>query len=215
MQYQISNVFKNRLNRELGGRLVNQGRNLTKVEFERYGQSTMIRYIAGCKEPIYPIGYVQHKNPMAICRGKCRYTPEGRNKMHDNLRINVRLMHQLMSCAYQGVSTEYADNRISRFSAQWGKCAITGRDFTCLADIHCHHIVPVCYGGSDKYQNLVLLLEPVHKLIHAKRQDTINKYLAMLALNENQIRKVNDLRAFAGLTPIYCWYTYTHKGRLI
>ena len=204
MQYQISNVFKNRLNRELGGRLVKQGRNLTKVEFERYGQSTMIRYVAGCREPIYPIGYVQHKNPMAIRRGKCRYTPEGRTKMHDNLRINVRLMHQLMSCAYQGVSTEYADNRISRFSAQWGKCAITGRDFTCLADIHCHHIVPVCDGGSDKYQNLVLLLEPVHKLIHAKRQDTIDKYLAMLVLNENQIRKVNDLRAFARLTPIYC-----------
>lgn len=203
-QYQISNVFKNRLNRELGGRLVDQGRQLTKVELERYGQSTMIRYVAGCKEPIYPIGYVQHKNPMAIRRGKCRYTPEGRKRMHDNLQINIRLMHQLMSGTYQGVSTEYADNRISRFSAQWGKCAITGKDFTCPADIHCHHIVPVCHGGSDKYRNLVLLLEPVHKLIHAIRQDTIDKYLTILALNENQIRKVNELRAFAKLTPISC-----------
>lgn len=46
----------------------------------------MMRYLAGTKEPIYPIGYIQHKNPMAKKRSICSYTAEGRKGLHDNLR---------------------------------------------------------------------------------------------------------------------------------
>lgn len=48
-------------------------------------------------------------------------------------------MIALMKEPLFGRSTELADNRISMFSAQWGKCAVTGKDFLNLRDIHCHH----------------------------------------------------------------------------
>lgn len=167
-----------------------------------YGKSQMLRYVAGADEPIYPIGYVKHKNPMAKKRSICQYTVEGREGLHDNLRINVSLMRQLMRQPLYDRSAEYADNRISLFSAQWGKCAVTGSDFQCVADIHCHHKLQRQNGGSDKYENLVLVLKPVHKLIHATQKDTIDKYLGILQLNNAQRKKLNVFREKAGLFPL-------------
>lgn len=40
-----------------------EGRKLTKTKKERYGSYEMLRYISD--EPIYPVGYVQHKIPMS------------------------------------------------------------------------------------------------------------------------------------------------------
>lgn len=135
----VMTVFTNRLGTQKGSRLTQKGRKLTETEQKRYGKSQMMRYVAGSDEPIYPIGYVQHKNPMARKASICSYTPEGRIGLHDNLRINVRLMHLMIQQSLYGRSAEYADNRISLFSAQWGKCAITGFEFATLEDIHCHH----------------------------------------------------------------------------
>ena len=55
-------VLTNRLKTQTGNRLVKTGRKLTKIEKERYGKSAMIRYVAGSDEPIYPIGYIQHRH---------------------------------------------------------------------------------------------------------------------------------------------------------
>lgn len=107
-----------------------------------------------------------------------------------------------MSQPQYGKSAEYTDNRISLFSAQWGKCAITGKSFEIREDIHCHHKKPKCDGGTDKYANLVLILKPVHRLIHATTEETIQKYLTLLNLNNTQIQKVNKLRELAGNEPI-------------
>lgn len=102
-----------------------------------------------------------------------------------------------------GRNAEYADNRISLFCAQWGKCSVTGREFTILEDIHCHHKIPRGKkGGTDKYRNLTLVLIPVHRLIHATKQDTISKYLNILNLTKSQIAKVNNLRKKAGIAEI-------------
>lgn len=101
-----------------------------------------------------------------------------------------------------GRSVEYVDNRISLFSAQWGKCAITGIEFTSLDSIHCHHITPRSKGGTDKYHNLVLILLPVHKLIHATQESTIAYYLKILNLSEKQLAKVNEYREKAGNAKI-------------
>ena len=94
-------------------------------------------------------------------------------------------------------STEYSDNRISLYSAQWGKCGITGIEFQCLEDIHCHHKMPKQYGGTDRYDNLVLLLPQVHRLIHAADEITIRKYLELLKLDKTQILKLNKYRELA------------------
>jgi len=178
------------------------GRELTKAEKERYGKSKMLRWVRGSGEPIYPIGYVQHKNPMAKKRSICCYTAEGRKGLHDNLEINTTLMSALMCQPLYGRSAEYADNRISLFSAQWGKCAVTGREFLTTEDIHCHHVRPKAKGGGDEYGNLALVLTPVHRLIHATDEETIGLYLKLLNLDKDQLEKLNGFRKKACLKRI-------------
>ena len=198
----VMTVLTSRLKTQTGNRLVKTGRKLTKVEKERYGKSAMIRYIAGSDEPIYPIGYIQHKHAKGYPLGKCYYSPTGRHTVHENLRINVPLMLKLMRQPSFGYNAEYMDNRISLFSAQWGKCAVTGQDFRTMEEIHCHHKTPKEAGGGDEYGNLVLVLEPVHRLVHAKEATVIARYSRLLNLDPKQLGILNKLRCLAGLPEI-------------
>lgn len=66
------------------------------------------------------------------------------------------------------------DNRISKYVAQKGKCSILGIVLD-YEDIHCHHIHPRETGGTDKYDNLVIVHIDMHKLIHAtKKKQSLN-----------------------------------------
>lgn len=218
----VMTILTNRLRAQKGSRLAKEftstrskgkpskversGRTLTKEEVKRFSRNgavtSMMRWVRGSGEPIYPIGYTQSKNPMAKQRSICCYTAEGRQGLHDNLRVNVRLMSTLMRQPLYSRSAEYADNRISLFSAQWGKCAVTGQEFLITEDMHCHHIKRKTDGGGDEYGNLVLVLEPVHRLIHATNEETIGLYLKLLNLNKDQLRRLNELREKAGLHKI-------------
>ncbi len=183
------------------GRLARKGRELTPMEKERYGKSKTIRYDSMTGIPIYPIGYVQTKAPSNFKRGKTPYTEEGRKMMHKDLSINTTLMHELMKQTVHG-SFEYADNRISLFSAQHGKCAITGVEFRDVNEIHCHHKIPKSQGGTDEYQNLMLVLNEVHILLHATSNETIQKYSELLQLDPKQKVKLNKYRKLIGLETI-------------
>ena len=198
----VMTVLTKRLGTEKGNRLVRTGRQLTEVEKKRYGKSRMLRYVAGTNEPIYPIGYIRCKKPMNKKRAICSYTAEGREGIHDSLKTNKRLMIELMKQSLYGRSCEYADNRIALFSAQSGKCAVTGQEFVDASEIHCHHKIPKHKGGTDDYGNLVLVSQDIHKLIHANTKETIEKYKTICNLNKEQMKKVNALRKFAGYIEI-------------
>lgn len=101
----------------------------------------------------------------------------------------------------KGKSIEYADNRISLYAAQYGKCAVTGQEMG-VHDIHCHHKKPVKNGGTDDYENLTLVLKDVHILIHASDSETISRYLKILNPDEPCLKKLNKLRASAEMPPI-------------
>lgn len=202
IHWAVKIILRNRLNHGRKARYNKRGRELTSHEAERYGLSKMLRYGGGSKEPIYPLGYINCRYPINRKNSCTPYSPEGRMTIHDNLRVNTHLMWLMMKQPLSGRSVEYTDNRISLFSAQWGKCAITGIEFTSLDSIHCHHITPRSKGGTDKYHNLVLILPPVHKLIHATQESTVAHYLAVLNLSEKQLEKVNEYREKAGNTKI-------------
>ena len=205
MSFAVMRVLTNRLGvKGRNARLRRKGRKLTPVEMKLYGASQMLRYEVETNEPIYPIGYVRHKKPLAKKRSICCYTTDGRKDIHTDLRINKALLHKMMEQPTQHWSAEFADNRISLFCAQWGKCAVTGRAFLTLEDIHCHHINRKANGGEDKYDNLRLVLEPVHRLIHASNNETIMVYLKLLNLDKIQIDKLNNLREKLGLAKVVC-----------
>lgn len=193
--------LKSELNSNDNNRVVRNGRELTPYEKGTYGKSQQIRFIKGSNEPIYPIAYVQTVHPMLHRPQTCCYTESGRKLIHTELGINKRIMRDLMKSG-RGFSIEYADNRISLYTAQQGRCSITGRVFMNANEIHCHHKVPREQGGTDRYQNLTLIYTPVHLLIHATNTESINNYLKEFNLDESQISKVNKLRIMAQLNVI-------------
>jgi len=167
---------------------------------DKYGSSTQIRYIN--KLPFAPINYVQTKPPMDVKCSVQKYTPEGRKEVHKNLGINTVMLQALLRQKTYGKSAEYTDNRLSLYCAQYGKCAITGQIIESLDDIHCHHKLPKDMGGKDNYQNLIIVREAVHILVHSTTKSTIKQYLALLNLNKKQLAKLNKLRVQAGKEPI-------------
>lgn len=182
------------------------GRALSPYEMKRYGKSQQIVYLsAGLDkpEPIYPIGFVSTRFPMMHKKDVNAFTSEGRRVIHKDLYFpNAYLLKRMSTQKLYNRSVEYFDNRLSLFSAQLGKCAITGKMFASVDDIHCHHIVPRNKGGTDKYQNLVLVLEPIHKLLHATKMETIDEHLRIFDLDRLQVSKLNKLRKEIGLFEI-------------
>ena len=166
---------------------------------DRYGGSKQMRFVDG--RPLCPIGYIQTREPMYKKKSICKYTPEGRAEIHRRLNIDVNILNRLLQFKEWHESVEFADNRISLYTAQRGRCAVTGQILS-YDEIHCHHITPRESGGTDRYDNLIILHSDVHRLVHAKQSETIAKYLKMLNLNCNMLKKVNRLREKAGLLPI-------------
>ena len=151
-------------------------------------------------EALIPISYIQTKKPMYKKVKICKYTPEGREAIHKSLKFDesvITVMHLLAKSYLPGRSIEYMDNRISLYTAQYGKCAVTGRVLW-IDEIHCHHKKPVAQNGTDEYKNLVIVHEDVHRLIHATKLETITAYLNKLNLSQSQIGKLNKLRILAG-----------------
>jgi hypothetical protein len=171
-----------------------------KAILERYGMSRELRCIGDI--PVVPIGYVQHRNPMWKRASVNKFTAEGRQEIHKNLRgINMEILLYLMRNPIVNRSIEYNDNRISMYSGQMGKCAVTGRTMP-MMEIHCHHKTPVKLNGDDSYGNLTLMCADIHRLIHATLPETITKLLEILHLTAYQIGRVNNLRKLCELAPI-------------
>ena len=206
MQRAVMVVLTNRFNAThyRASMLVKSGkRALTDFEQQRYGNSRMLRWIKNEDTPIYPIGYISHKNPMGYPSKRCPYTAEGRKGIHDNLTFeNKYLLKELRNQPNYGRSIEFMDNRLSLLSAQFGKCAITGKSFLTASEIHCHHIKPRAQGGTDEYENLTLVLEDVHVLIHATQQETIESYCRRIRIDKEGLKKLNKLRTKAHKKPI-------------
>lgn len=162
-----------------------------------YGKSKQLRFVCGF--PLCPIGYVQTKNPQYKKRSICKYTEKGREEIHKNLKFEpyaIWCLHQIAKQHIPNRSIEYMDNRVSKYAAQYGKCAVTGK-LLWIDEIHCHHIKPRKFGGTDEYKNLVILSSDVHRLIHATDNEIINAYLNKIQPNKTMLNKINKFRKAA------------------
>lgn len=193
--WKIDRVMKNRLK----GRISKDGIITEKYIEKYYGKSKMIRFIHG--HTIIPIQYIQSYNPAFKKKNINKYTLEGRMEIYQNRKVDFINVLTMMKMASNSETVEYTDNRISKYSAQNGKCAITGIILE-LDDIHCHHITPKELGGNDKFENLVIVHKDIHILIHATDTHTINKYIQKFNLNKKQRDKLNKYRKSANNTII-------------
>lgn len=195
LAFAVNKKLRNRLR----GDLSQKGQLRNGFIKEKYGASKQLRFLHG--RPIVPLGYVQPKNAQHKRKAVNKYTAEGRKQIHQNLKFNTSVMLWIMRNPVKSRTVEYADNRISLFAAQYGKCAITGKQLS-TDDIHCHHKVPVSKGGGDEYANLILVSKDIHTVIHASTDETIRKYLTILKLDAKQLTKLNKLRTMAEMPQI-------------
>ena len=195
MHRAVSTVMKNRLY----GRLTKKEQINEVYIRKNYGDSKQIRFISS--KTVAPVGYIQTKTPLFKKKKVCKYTPEGRAEIHKNLGINTSIMLALMRIKEPRRSVEYMDNRISLYAAQYGRCAVTGKELW-LDEIHCHHKQPLCKGGTDKYMNLVIVHRDIHRLIHATDPNTIAVYLNLFQLDKKALAKLNALRILVGQPEI-------------
>ena len=162
-----------------------------------YGQynykTTYIRGIA-----LFPIGGITTQTIYGFSQDICNYTKEGREKIHKKQQsVSTHILKYIMENPIPSESIEYNDNRISLYVGQNGICPISG-ELLEIGNMETHHKTPKMCGGKDEYKNLVFLKTEVHKLVHTTKTDTINKYLQLLNLDKNALKKLNKLRKLVG-----------------
>lgn len=198
--HKIAFDVKKSLYNRLKHRLQKKGQITNRYIKEKYGMSREVRYLNG--HAIVPIAYVQHRVPMDKKAKVNKYTPEGRAEIHKNLAgVNMAVLYHLMNNPAGKQSVEYNDNRIALYVAQAGKCAVSGA----LLDanqVDCHHKKPLSLGGDDSYQNLIIVSDVVHILIHSSNERTTRKYLNVLKPNKKQLDKLNKLRTMAEMPEL-------------
>ena len=197
-----------KINHQVSKNLFNQTKNI-KTKISKYSQSFMKFYgnyngkfigIQGIA--LYPIYGVTTKTIYNFKQETCNYTEKGRELIHQNLKkISWRDLQYLMENPKVNESIEYNDNRISLYVGQNGLCAITKEPLD-IENMDCHHKIPKYLGGTDEYQNLILVTREVHILMHATREETINKILQNLKIGQTGIKKINKLRKLVGNNEI-------------
>ena len=173
----------------------------TKCILKKYGWSSTLRYAYG--NAMAPLSAVSPRVPLHKKKAVNNYTAEGRSIIHKNLGcVNMAVMHYLMRNPVRGASIEFNDNRLSLYAGQQGKCFVTQTELV-PGNIHCHHRTRRKDGGTDHYQNLVLVHGEIHILIHATNPDIIKRYFRMFSFTTHQLDKLNKLRKLVGNEPIY------------
>lgn len=167
---------------------------------KNYENSAQMRFING--RPLIPIAYVKTKPPSSKVQEETPYSVQGRALMNNGTEkgFDVNIIRYLMMEELYDSTIQFRDNRTSLYCAQHGKCAITGKVLK-PEDIHCHHKIPKNIGGTDDYQNLIILDKEIHILVHAKEIATIKKHIGLIK-DKKQLKKINDLRRFCGLENI-------------
>ena len=213
--------LRRRLYNRLGDKEITKTRHKGKLKYEFTANETYnklygtynYRPTIVCNIPIFPIGGIKTKNLKGFNQLICRYTPEGREKLHKNLEcVDPGDLRYIIENPIENMSAEYNDNRVSLMTAQWGACGLTGYPLD-VHEMECHHKIPKSKGGKDDFGNLILVDKHSHKLIHATNPSTITYYLnilkkRILMMDNAEIKlkrfykTLNTLRAKVGNTPI-------------
>lgn len=173
-----------------------QGEITSKFIREKYGKSKQFRWIKG--RMIIPAGYVAYEYPKYKRREVNKYV---RKYADIENCISYEVMKYMMENAHLYPTLEMADNALSRYISQKGKCAVTHNALT-VSDMVCQHIKPCKGERNDTYKNLIILSKDVSKLVGATKTTAIEKVLADLPLTEEMQNKINKLRKHRELEEI-------------
>lgn len=148
------------------------------------------------KTIIYPIREISTRYPRGFNQAICNYTKKGRDIIHSALgHISKDMLNYISNHPIRNESVEYNDNRISLYSAQKGKCKITGLP---LDENMAVHRINQESCKNDEYKNLILVSSTINNLINAVCKGIINNITDTLKLTEQEKRKLNQYRKKIG-----------------
>ncbi len=155
-------------------------------------------------------GWVKQLSPIKVSDGEtvslksavCNYTEEGRALIHTGLNLDFSILKDLREQTSNGHSTEYMDCRISLFSAQHGKCAISGEEFVDASSVVGWLKKPKDKGGFERYGNMVLIHERYLQLLQDLGQQELKATAKTIKATKKMISKINRLREQAELPTI-------------
>ena len=159
---------------------------------ERYGKSKELKW---CNTvPIVPIRYVQFKAPKSFNEGQNIY-----NREKDQNIVNLENLTELIeyfsaSLFNERDTVELYESKMSRVLSQKGKCYITGEPLK-YGELATHHITPVVNGGGDEYENVIIIDDEVHKIIHFSKdiKEAKIKMLDNYKLNKKQLKRFEEI----------------------
>jgi hypothetical protein len=197
LAYELMHFTKNRL------------KGISKYGYPRNAPPTFKKYYTTKRKTycingiyLYPLSNVRTLNNMNFSQTITPFTCEGRQIIYNKIKGDVQSeLTVLMKSSISDRSVEYMDNRLSRYSMKMGKCEVTG-NFLYAHEVHCHHKIPLSFGGTDKFNNLCILNKDIHKLVHAIKNETITTLKNLLRLSQIEIEKVNKLRKMSNLELI-------------
>lgn len=142
-----------------------------------------------------------HRRVMTVLTNRLN-TKEGRALIHTELNLNQYVLKGLREKISVGHSTEYHDSKISLFSAQKGKCAISGEEFADAEHVAVWLKVPGSLGGFERYKNMVLIHKKYLILLQELPQAAIKDLIKTLNITKKMLVKINSLREQANLSAI-------------
>lgn len=192
-----------RVSKSLKSRTQEKRAGPTSAVYEKYYGKYNFKKISVAGILLFPIAGITFKPSRNFSQEINNYSEAGRKALHNKVKTNEKIMKYLMTNSVTGQGVELHDNRISLYIGQQGKCYISEKELR-IGEMEIHHKKPKSQGGSDKYSNLVFVTTRIHRLIHASKEETIEKYeKEMKALGAAQIKKLNELRVLVGNHLLY------------
>lgn len=99
-------------------------------------------------------GTARRKNPYDY--GKAKHKPG----------VSMEMITYLVNTSRYIKNSRLAMFRISKYSSVKGISYLSG-EFVPVDEYHCHHIIPKCKNGTDDFENLCVLSETEHRILHS------------------------------------------------
>ena len=144
---------------------------------------------------VHPIGYVKNRIPLMPKKEMCNYTEAGRALQNIKVGAPEVILSWLARHTPPSLAIEEADNRISAFSAQKGKCSIFGVPLE-MGGVVVLHKNPRLGRGVGRYRNLTLVCVLAGSIINEPDPSVARSMLAGLKIDQKAIKTINKLRRY-------------------
>jgi len=124
----------------------------------------------------YPVIEIDWANwdSKSICYGKCkiRDNPYYYGEQKHKPGVSLEAIGYLVNTSKHIKSSRLAMFRISKYSSVKGVSYLSG-EFIPVENYHCHHIKPIARGGTHDFDNLCVLSETEHRILHSNTPEEL------------------------------------------